>query len=137
MLGSRQRHTREVDSRVYLGVRGSLREEPCPASQVPPERGSLDRRQGHRRDRIVRTPTLGRNWNVRVDERFSYIEHGEEKIVEFSFYWPVSLIFTTYTLYCRRHRHTKEYFYHNRQGHRWGRVGRSRFHQEFSPRVVV
>lgn len=29
--------------------------------QVPPERGSLDR-QGHRRDRIVRTPTLGDTW---------------------------------------------------------------------------
>jgi len=58
-------HTRDVGSRgVWYGARGSLREEPCLASQVPPERGSLDR-QGHRRDRIVRTPTLGRNWYVR------------------------------------------------------------------------
>lgn len=46
--------------------------------QVPPERGSLDR-QGHRRDRIVRTPTLGDTHGLQFEfATISHIEHGDK-----------------------------------------------------------
>jgi hypothetical protein len=76
--------------------------------QVPPERGSLDR-QGHRRDRIVRTPTLGVTWEGRASKSLPSRTLNTVRNMKKSLgYWLVSFIFTTYTLYCRRHRHTKE-----------------------------